>query len=71
MKAGWPSSTLRKTPTPLPSWLINRVASLNAVLSAFPFGHQAGLVQTMASIARARSECFQGQRNEWSDTLDI
>lgn len=70
MKAGWPSSTLCKTPTPFPSRLINQVGSLNAVLWVFPFSHWAGPVQTIASIAHA-SEYFQGQRNEWSDILDI
>lgn len=35
MKAAWNSGVPRKTPSPFPSWLINREGSLNTILLAF------------------------------------
>lgn len=52
MKAAWNSGVPRKTPSPFPSWLINREGPLNTVLLAFLY-HQAVVVQTMVPITYA------------------
>lgn len=53
MKAAWNSGTPRKTPSPFPSWLINREGSLNTAPFAFLLNHQVVAVQTMVSITYA------------------
>lgn len=53
MKATGNSGVPRKTPSPFPSWLINREGSLNTALSAFILNRQAVVVQTMVPITHA------------------